>query len=109
MYCSSDTGLHHTFTLFLQTNTYQAVLATDGSATYVMFLYREILWGTGATSAGFNAGDGIRGFNLPEFSTAEGTLNLETTSNVAPECAGVYFFRVDQNFTIEPLLNNSGT
>ena len=83
----------------LQVNTFQTVLATDGSATYVMFLYRDIQ-GSINTKVGFNAGDGIRSFNLLESSTNEG--GLDTTSNVGPECAGVYFFRVDGQNIMEP-------
>ena len=78
-------------------NTFQAVLATDGDATYVMFLYRDIQWSSGATSVGFNAGDGIRGFNLLESSITEGSiLDLTRKSNVGPDYPGVYIFRVDQ-------------
>ena len=83
-------------------NTFQAVLATDGDATYVMFLYRDIQWSSGATSVGFNAGDGIRGFNLPESLSTEGILNLTRTSNVGPDYPGVYFFRVDLETVVEP-------
>ena len=85
-------------------NTFQVVIATDGSQTYVLFLYRDIQWGRGATSIGFNAGDGVRGFNLFEsFSNDESVLNLESTSNV--ELPGVYMFRVDQ---VLPLVDMSG-
>ena len=80
-------------------NTFQAVLTTDGFQTYVMFLYRDIQWGSSNTTVGFNAGDGIRGYNLPEASTTAGILNLESTSNHVT--AGAYYFRVD-NAVIEP-------
>ena len=84
-------------------NTFQAVVATDGSATYVMFLYRDVQWGSSQTSVGFNAGDDTRGFNLPQSFTNESVLNLEADSNVGagPECAGVFVFRVDLNDTIQ--------
>ena len=78
-------------------NTFQVVLATDGSRTFVAFLYEDIQW-SGiffSTTIGFNAGDGVRSFTLPESLTAEGVLNLENTSNVG--IPGVYIFRVDQN------------
>lgn len=87
-------------------NTFQAVITSDGSETYVLFLYRDIQWTSfiGAV-AGFNAGDNMRFFNLPEtFTSADditGRLNLEETSNVA--LPGVYIFRVDQNAIIQPL------
>ena len=96
------------FTYFcIQVNTFQAVLATDGNATYVMFLYRDIQWGDGETGVGFNAGDGIRGFNLPETNTTEGILNLAKRSNVCPDYPGVYFFRVDQSDITQPLGSHS--
>ena len=84
---------------FFQVNTFQAVLTTDGNATYVMFLYRDIQWGSSTTTVGFNFGDGIHGYNLI---TPEGTLNLDTTSNLSPDIPGAYYFRVDQSTVMEP-------
>ena len=79
----------------MQVNTFQAVVATDGSATYVMFLYQHIQWATRNTSIGFNAGDGIRGYNLDI--SFENLLDLESRSNIGPDYPGVFLFRVDQN------------
>ena len=76
-------------------NTFQAVLATDGTMTYVMFLYEDIEWGSNQTTIGFNAGDRFQSITLPESLTTEGVLNLENTTNVG--IPGVYIFRVDQN------------
>ena len=82
-------------------------MATDGTRTFVGFLYEDIQWTGGiaigfdginvnpATTIGFNAGDGIRSFTLPEFLTAGSILNLESTSNVG--IPGVYWFRVDRD------------
>ena len=86
----------------MQANTFQVVLTSDGTATYVMFLYQEIQWGDFGTSVGFNAGDGIRGFNHPESSTTAGILNIETSSNVGPEFPGVYFYRVVDKVILQP-------
>ena len=83
-------------------NTFQAVLATDEIHTFVLFLYEDIQWGSASTSVGFNPGDGMRGFNLPDASTDTGTLDLEQTSNVAPEYPGLYLFRVDLVVILEP-------
>ena len=76
-------------------NTFQAVLATDGVRTFVMFLYEDIQWGSAQTTIGFNAGDRFQSITLPESLTTEGVLNLENSSNV--EIPGVYIFRVDQS------------
>ena len=83
-------------------NTFQAVLTTDGNATYVMFLYRDIQWESSDTTIGFNAGDGIRSYNLPEASTITGILNLEISSNVG--IPGAFYFRVDQENIVTPPL-----
>ena len=77
------------------------VIATDGFSTYVLFLYSDIQWGTSdLTEVGFNAGDMLRGFNLPAASTTAGVLNLENSSNVG--VPGMYIFRVDQESIIQP-------
>ena len=75
-------------------NTFQAVLATDGTMTFVMFLYEDIQWGRAETTIGFYAGDRVQTITLPESLFAEGVLNLASTTNV--EIPGVYIFRVDQ-------------
>ena len=79
------------------------MVATNGSATYVMFLYRDIQWDSNRTSIGFNAGDGIRGFNLNNSfdDTFNLTVDLQRESNVAPEFPGVFMFRVDQEMVIQ--------
>ena len=79
-------------------NTFQAVLATDGVMTFVMFNYEDIQWGRAETTVGFNAGDQLQFITLPEPLTAEGVLNLENTSNVG--IPGVYIFRVDQTIDV---------
>ena len=76
-------------------NTLQAILATDGNQTFVMFLYEDIQWGSAETTIGFNAGDRFQSITLPESLTTEGVLNLDITSNVG--IPGVYVFRVDQS------------
>jgi len=44
----------------IQTNTYQAVLITDGSMSFVMFHYGVLTWTTGGTSGG-NSDTGLGG------------------------------------------------
>ena len=75
-----------------QVNTFQAVLATDGSITFVMFLYHAIQWSSGTTTIGFNAGDGVHYYTVPL--NGYGVLNLDNTSNVG--IPGIYIYRVDQ-------------
>ena len=58
-----------------------------------MFLYRDIQWSSG-TTIGFNAGDGVHYYTVPESLTA-GVLNLDNTSNVC--IPGMYLYRVDQD------------
>jgi hypothetical protein len=82
----------------LQENTLQAVLATDGNTTYVLFIYDDIQWGNNKNVIGFNAGDLMRSYTLPESQTARTILNLENSSNVG--IPGVYVFRVDQESSI---------
>jgi len=72
------------------------VLATNGSTTYTLFLYKDIQWGNSGTSVGFNAGDGLRGYNLP-FTMS---FSLPLYSNVGRP--GVFIFRVDEEVIQEP-------
>jgi Nidogen-like len=44
----------------MQTNTFQAVLASDGDKTFVMFNYEKLMWTTGITSGG-NGQTGLGG------------------------------------------------
>ena len=85
----------------LQRNTFQAVIATDGSATYVLFLYRDIQWSSGRTTIGFNAGDRVRFFNLPDATLVfDAVFNLDNRTNSGRP--GVFMFRVDQDTILQP-------
>jgi len=92
----------------LQTNTFQAVLATNSVHSFAIFLYAdgEIQWTTddasgginglgGATPAqiGFDAGDGIHYAAIPE-SFTDAVINVTQTSNVG--VPGVWIFRIDE-------------
>ena len=72
------------------------MVATDGSATYVIFLYGEMETGEydppSEANIGFDAGDGKHGYNLPY---GRNETNLLSTSNVGQP--GTFLFRVDQN------------
>lgn len=73
------------------------VLATDGTKSFVLFIYGDVTWGR--AGIGFNAGDGKRSYTLPG-SLDESTQEVEESSNVGVE--GVYMYRVDQNKIINP-------
>ena len=76
-------------------------MGTDGVRSFVIYLYAdgEIQWAISEdfsslpAQVGFNAGDGIRFFAVPESRTPE-IINIATTSNV--DIPGVWMFRVDQ-------------
>ena len=80
--------------LLLQANTFQAVIATDGQRTFVLFIYGDIEWGNSAT-IGFNAGDGIRSIVV----TTQ-PLDVATGSNVG--VTGLYINRVDLSVILSP-------
>uniref|UniRef100_A0A1X7UA46 Receptor protein-tyrosine kinase n=1 Tax=Amphimedon queenslandica TaxID=400682 RepID=A0A1X7UA46_AMPQE len=87
-------------------NTFQCVLATDGSRSYVLFLYLDdgINWITGDASGGvdgFNGTEAYVGFNSggpnSTYFAVEGSgtpevVDIETTSNVDVE--GLWIFQV---------------
>ena len=77
-------------------NTFQAVLMTDGQASYVCFLYEDIQWGSRA-QIGFNAGDGSRSFTAPFGLTSE-TQNVDNLSNINGR-SGVFIYQVDGKVT----------
>ena len=90
-----------------QTNTFQCVLVSDGSLSFVIFLYAdgEIQWTTGDASGGsggfggtpaqvgFNTGDGERFASVPGSQTAD-IINIDTTSNIG--VPGVWLFQVNE-------------
>ena len=81
----------------LQTNSLQVVIASDGEAAFVFFIYSNIEWGI--ANIGFNAGDGVRSFMVPGALTAQ-TTNIDMGSNV--NISGLYVYRVDHNEVFEP-------
>ena len=85
------------FSLYIQANTFQAVLATDGEKSFVFFIYMDIQWGTGGI--GFNAGDGVRSFSLNE-SVTDAARMIMDGSNVG--VVGEYAFHVDLQNIVSP-------
>lgn len=83
-------------------------MVTDGILSFVIFLYADegIQWTTGGggisggvnglggspAQVGFNAGDGVRSYRVPESQTAA-VLNISMTSNVG--VPGVWIFQVN--------------
>ena len=93
-----------------QTNTFQCIIISDGTHTFVTFLYNDIQWTTGDASGGtggfggtpaqvgFNAGDGTF-FSLQGSQTAA-IVDIESTTNVG--VPGQYTFRVDEAEIVSP-------
>ena len=74
-------------------NRFQVVLASDGEVSYVLLIYETFQWGEQEnTTAGFNAGDGVRFESL--------TGPLAEDSNVG--ISGVYIYRVDLPDVLNP-------
>ena len=96
----------------LPRNTFQAILASDGLNSYTIFYYNKITWTTGTASGGdscsglggrpakvgFDAGDGVKFFKLPE-SCFPGIVNLSHMSNI--NSPGKWIFQVDQNISVD--------
>ncbi|KAM5132226.1 uncharacterized protein ACMZJ9_019034 [Mantella aurantiaca] len=87
-------------------NTFQAVLITNGSLTFVMFNYADIQWTTGTASggnlkgtggtpalAGLNSGYNTGYYQIDSSLTSD-IINISTTSNV--DVTGRWVFRVDK-------------
>ena len=91
-----------TYSTANETNTYQAVLMTDGSTSFVCFLYKKIEWSIGVdfhvtpAQIGFNAGDGNRSFTVPGGLTPA-TYYMGKMSNVGRP--GLFVYQVDGEFT----------
>lgn len=88
----------------MQTNSFQAVLATDGTESYVIFKYGVIQYTTGDRSGGSNGQGGaeaVAGLNLGdgmEYVMLAGSgmsdiIDVGTSSNVG--VVGVYMFKTD--------------
>ncbi|XP_048358241.1 sushi, nidogen and EGF-like domain-containing protein 1 [Sphaerodactylus townsendi] len=89
-----------------KTNTFQAVLITDGHISFIMLNYGDIQWTTGAASggdrrtglggisaqAGFNSGDDKNYYSIPGSRTAH-IIDIPKTSNV--HVPGRWVFQVD--------------
>ena len=82
-----------------QVNTFQCVLATGGTKSFVIFLYDSIEWGTAGALGGVNAGDRMNRFLIPVSLTFD-ILTINSTSNVG--IPGVWMFQVDTGTVLPP-------
>ena len=82
----------------VQTNTFQCVLATSATASFVMFLYADgrIQWSRNAL-AGINAGNGINYTTIPGSRTSS-IIGISQTSNVG--ILGIWMFKVDEGYNL---------
>ncbi|XP_038073805.1 sushi domain-containing protein 2-like [Patiria miniata] len=101
------------------TNTFQAVLVTNGRHSYAIFNYEEIKWTTGTASGGnnvglqgtpaqvgFNAGDGFTFYAVPE-SRTNAIVDIDQDSNIGTR--GRFLFRIDSSDIVDSGCNTAGT
>ena len=89
-------------------NTFQCVLVTDGSLSFVIFLYGEIQWpaasGGNPALVGVNAGDGIHQLNVSESLTPD-IINITTTNNIG--VPGVWIFQLNgDDISMDTVIGN---
>ena len=80
---------------FLQTNTFQCVLVTNGENSFVIFLYADQLlqWTLHNAVVGYSTQNGANFFNIPESDTLQ-IINITHTSNVGIQ--GIWMFQTSQ-------------
>nr|XP_022323656.1 protein mesh-like [Crassostrea virginica] len=102
-----------------KTNTYQAVLITNGQHSFTIYNYEEIQWTTGKASGGdattglggtpaqvgFNAGDGIVFYTVSASRTND-IVNVDEYSNV--NIPGKFVFRIDASDISDGGCNTKG-
>lgn len=87
-----------------QTSTFQVSLASNGSLSFIIFSYSELVLSNKSVLFGYDSGDGFN-FYLNNASFTSSILNLTSNSNVNQ--SGKYIFQVDTGFT--PSFANSST
>uniref|UniRef100_K1QQQ6 Sushi, nidogen and EGF-like domain-containing protein 1 n=1 Tax=Magallana gigas TaxID=29159 RepID=K1QQQ6_MAGGI len=102
-----------------KTNTFQAVLITNGQHSFTIYNYEDIQWTTGKASGGesatglggtpaqvgFNAGDGIVSFTV-NASRSPDIVNVDKESNV--DIPGKFAFRIDASDISDGGCNTKG-
>ncbi|XP_072047895.1 sushi, nidogen and EGF-like domain-containing protein 1 [Amphiura filiformis] len=95
-------------------NSFQAILATDGTQSAGIFYFEDLNWSGGTTNdansstglggigaqVGFNQGDGVRYFYLPGSRVSNEVINLDTLSNI--EYQRLFAYRIDTDQIVEP-------
>jgi hypothetical protein len=89
------------------TDTFQCVLLTDGTYSFAIYNYLQITWTTGTASGGnsqglggipaqvgFDAGDGINFYAIPQSRTAD-IVNVGSLSNLNPPLPGKFIFKIN--------------
>ena len=71
-------------------NTFQVVIASDGTRTFVRFSYGDIQWGGGTTVIGVTAGDRINFVIHPASQTSSALLLYNTTATYMYRIDGMY-------------------
>ena len=74
-------------------NTFQVILTTNGSTSYVMFLYLNLEMPAGA-EVGFNFGDGMNYYSIASLRSGR-SFGLQNESNLYQYARGVFLLRVD--------------
>ncbi|XP_022088953.1 sushi domain-containing protein 2-like [Acanthaster planci] len=102
------------------TNTFQALLVTNGRHSFAVYNYDEIRWTTGTASGGdssnglggtpaqvgFNAGDGFTFYAVPKSRTDE-IVDIDEDSNVGT--TGRFLFRIDSGDIVDSGCNSEGS
>ena len=88
------------------------MLVTDGSLSFVIFLYGEIQWAVVGQDepavVGVNVGDGVRQQNVSESLTEE-IININTTSNTCSGVSGVWIFQLNgDDISLDAPANHCG-
>ncbi|XP_038073810.1 sushi domain-containing protein 2-like isoform X2 [Patiria miniata] len=102
------------------TNTFQALLVTNGRHSFAVYNYEDIRWTTGTASGGnssnglggipaqvgFNAGDGFTFYAVPE-SRTDAIVDIDQDSNVGT--IGRFLFRIDSSDIVDSGCNSEGS
>jgi len=80
-------------------NSFQAVVATDGSSSYIIFFYINVDL-TRPAEVGFNNGDGVNFFSVA--SVRDGSsMEIQSRSNLMNvDKGGLYIFRIDSEYLL---------
>lgn len=70
---------------FIETNSFQLVIATDGKITYLIYIYGKMMWPnsgfTKKVQVGYDAGDNVNYFTFPD-SFTNNIMSVSSKSNI---------------------------